>query len=176
MEKIEIPLSKKKILLVILGSLMFVALGIYFNVSLADIQDRYNPTIIKVVGWCAIIFFSLTGAYAMYKILDKRPGLVIDQDGIYDNSSAAAIGLIPWNEIEYFQKAEIASTKFLVIYVKNPEVFIERATGWKKNGLKRTMNMYGSPLAISSTVVKYSFNDMEKLFKDRLSVYKSKID
>jgi len=30
------------------------------------------------------------------------------------------------------------------------------------------MKMYGTPLSITSTTLKYDFNDLEKLLKDRL--------
>ena len=46
MNKIEIPLSKTKLLLGVGGSILFVALGLYFITTMADQQTRFNPTMV----------------------------------------------------------------------------------------------------------------------------------
>ena len=41
----------------------------------------------------------LAAIYGCIKIFDSKPGLVIDAEGLIDNSSAAAAGRIPWTDI-----------------------------------------------------------------------------
>ena len=120
MNKIEIPLSKTKLLLVISGSILFVVLGLYLYTTMADQQTRYNPTFAKGVGIAAILFFGATGIYGVKKIFDNKVGLIIDDNGIIDNTNASSIGLIKWADITAIKTAQVASTKFLLIYTNNP--------------------------------------------------------
>ncbi|MBC7936644.1 MAG: hypothetical protein H7Y86_14935 [Rhizobacter sp.] len=158
MEKIEIPLSRRKMFLFLLGSLVFFFIGMYFIVELVDIQQPYNTLIIKIIGGLFILLSGLMSIYSVYKIFDRNPGLIIDENGIYDNSSASAIGFIPWNEIVDLEMLKVQSIRLIFIHVKQPDFFLAKVTGFKKSSLKATMDIYDSPLVISTVSLKYSFN------------------
>ncbi len=168
--RIEIPLSKNKIALLLLGSIAFVAGGIW----IATNPERFIPNIfritdsefIRIGGIVGILFFSATGIYGIKKLFDKKIGLIIDSDGITDNSNASSIGLIEWKDISEIRTKQVMSTKFLLIDIVNPEKYIGKA----KNGLqaklmKANMNMYETPLSITSNTLKYDFGDLEKIIQ-----------
>jgi hypothetical protein len=168
MNKIEIPLSKTKLLLGIGGSILFVVLGLYFITTLADQQTRFNPTMVKGVGISSVLFFCATGIYGIKKIFDKTIGLTIDENGIFDNTNASIIGLIKWADITAIKTEQVASTKFLLIYTTNPDFYLDKVKGFKKKLMEGNNRMYGTPLSITSNALKYNFNDLEKLINDRL--------
>ena len=173
MTKIEIPLSRTKLLLIgVGGSILFVALGFYLFTTAAD-QQRFNPTFVKVVGIVSILFFCITGIYSIKKMFDKNIGLIIDENGIIDNTNTTSIGLIKWSDITEIKTKQIMTTKFLLIFTNNPNEILEKASGMKRKLLAGNMKMYGTPLSITSTTLKYNFNDLEKLLKDRLNEYLS---
>ncbi len=61
---------------------------------------------------------------------------------------------------------QVVSTKFLLIYVVDPEKYIEKAGGGAKAKLMRSnMEMYGTPLSITSNALKYNFDALEQLIK-----------
>lgn len=170
-EKTEIPLSKNKLFLGIAGSILFVILGIWLFTNADGFQEhsmrllRY-PMIIKGVGILSILFFGATGIYGFRKLFDKKIGLIIDSNGITDNSNASSIGLIEWNDISEIKTQQVMSTKFLLIKVINPEKYIEKAKSGMKAKLMRTnMKMYGTPLSITSNTLKYDFGKLEKLIQ-----------
>jgi prepilin signal peptidase PulO-like enzyme (type II secretory pathway) len=169
MNKIEVPLSKTKILLTIGGSVLFVVLGFYFVTTMADQQTRFNPTIVKGVGIASILFFGATGIYGIRKMFDKSVGLTIDDNGIIDNTNATSIGLIKWYDITEIKTAQVMSTKILLIFTKDPDKILEKVSGMKRKLMAGNMKMYGTPLSITSTTLKYNFDDLEKLLKDRLN-------
>ena len=168
MNKIEIPLSKTKILLTIGGSILFVVLGIYFITTMADQQTRFNPTLVKGVGIASVLFFGATGIYGIKKLFDNNVGLTIDDNGIIDNTNATSIGLIKWADITEIRTEQVMSTKFLLIFTKDPNEILEKVSGMKRKLMAGNMKMYGTPLSITSTTLKYDCNDLEKLLKDRL--------
>jgi len=92
-DRVAIPLSKTKLLVLILGAALFVALSVWLLVS-ADKQVRYDPSYVKGVSLLAIGFFGLCCAYGVMKLPDKRPGLILDSAGLIDNSSAFAVGRV----------------------------------------------------------------------------------
>src|SRR5690554_5511875 len=101
-EQIEIPLSKQKMILTLLGSIVFVGLGIWFLINPPKIRNPIfgNPTVIFIVGLVAILFFGLVAITVFRKLWDKKAGLIINQQGIIDNSSGVSAGLVLWTDIE----------------------------------------------------------------------------
>jgi hypothetical protein len=167
MNKIEIPISKTKLLLGIGGSILFLVLGLYLFTTVADQQTRFNPTLVKGIGIAGILFFGATGIYGIKKIFDKNIGLTIDENGIIDNTNATSIGLIKWADITEIKTEQVMSTKFLLIYTSDPNRILEKATGIKRKLLEGNMKMYGTPLSITSNTLRYNFSDLEKLIRDR---------
>jgi hypothetical protein len=57
-QRIEIPLSKSKILLMLIGALIFVAIGLWFIIAPPQIENSYwgNATKIAIAGYASIIY------------------------------------------------------------------------------------------------------------------------
>jgi hypothetical protein len=162
-EKI-IELSKTKLLLLIAGALIFVALGIWMyqlDPAWIEAQRRFNsPAIVHGIGIASIVFFGACGAAGLKKSFDKKPGLVLSAAGIVDNSSAVSAGLIPWSDIQGFGIHEIQKQRLLIIMLADPEKYI-RAGGSMKQALHRmNTRICGSPIAISSNALKINFDEL----------------
>lgn len=171
MNKIEIPISKTKTTLIFIGALIFVVLGTLFIVSPDSITSPMfsNPQVIRIVGIVAVLFFGAAGVYGFRRLFDKTVGLTIDDNGITDNSNASSAGLIEWADITAIKTEQVMSTKFLLIFVSNPDKYLERITGFKQKLMKTNMKMYGTPLSITSNTLKYNFGDLERLLKEKLA-------
>jgi len=175
-EQIEIPLSKTKMLLTLLGSLLFVALGLWLLINPPESNHWLfgNPTVIIISGLASVIFFGLVAATVFRKFSDKNPGLTINRLGIIDNSSGASAGLIPWTDIQEIKISQIMSQKFLMFIVSNPEDYLEKVTNpLKRNAMKINYKTYGSPISISSNALQTNFDDLHKLLINKMNEYKS---
>ncbi|SNR17209.1 STM3941 family protein [Tenacibaculum jejuense] len=178
-EKIEIPLSKTKLFLSVLGAILFVIAGVwlFFNTQLF-----YNfpfkifriPIVIKIISVIDILFFGAIGLYALRKLKDKKPGLTIDAEGIFDNSNAASVGFIAWKDITYITVKKIMPTKIIIIDVVNPEEYLYKAKNkTTKKLLRSNMKMNGTPISISSNSLKIDFKELEKLLQTGLESSKN---
>lgn len=171
MNRVEIPLSKGKLLLILFGGLLFVVFGVIFIVN----PERFvsarmsNPELLRLLGIASFLFFGLLSTYALRKLFGNPVGLIIDEEGITDNTSASAVGLIKWTDITEIRTMQVKSTRFILIYIANPHEYLERAKGFKKMLMKGNHNMYGTPLSIASNTLQYKFNDLEKLITEQLS-------
>lgn len=126
--EIKISLSKKKILLLFFGALIIVIIGIWFLLEPEQFLSirRTNETLIQAVGISAIIFFGFCAVFAFKKLFDKKYGLIINENGIVDNSNATSVGLIKWTDIAGIRTEQVYSQNFIMLDVKNPEEYIQQ--------------------------------------------------
>jgi hypothetical protein len=157
MEALSIPLSKGKIVLIVIGSFAFVAVCAALLVNAGQIP-RMNSIFIKAVVAFGIPFFGFCGVFGLRKLFDSKPGLIIDSEGIVDNSSAIAAGRIPWDEITGIRISEVAGQRLLTILVAAPESYSRgqgKVRAWL-NSVNRRMT--GSPINISTNALKISLD------------------
>ncbi len=174
-QQIEIKLSKIKLLLALLGSLTFIGLGLWLiiNPPSTEHYHRYSPTTMLLAGYASVIFFGLCAFFFIRKLPDNRPGLIIDNLGLSDNSSGVAGGLILWSDIINISVLKIQRQKFIMLQVKNPEEYINRQTSaFKRKIMEMNFKMYGSPLSITSNGLKISFHELHKLVVDNYEAAK----
>jgi len=171
-KQIEVPISKNKLILMILGSIIFIALGFWLIIVRPPVlffNKADSAPIDLIVGIAGILFFGLCFVYIAKKLADNNPGLIINSDGITDNSSGVSAGLIPWKDINEITKETIANQDFLVIKVKNPEEYINRQTGLiKRKAMEMNYKSFGSPINISSNGLKCNFNELYQIINNSL--------
>jgi hypothetical protein len=171
-EPIIIPLSKFKLMLMFLGSLGFVALGVGFVWSPSTFdQFAFDQIFITVIGTASVLFFGTCAFFILRKLAESKPGLIINQEGITDDSSAVANGLILWRDITNIRIVEVSRQKIIMIHVLNPESYVNSASStFKRKMLQLNYKMYGTPLSLSSNGLKCSF---EELYQLVLSTWKA---
>ena len=168
---IKIELSKPKIILLLIGAVGFVILGILLAVRPQYFESPLfqNYQVLRIIGIISVAFFGTCLVFISRKLLDKRIGLTIDQEGIIDHSNATSVGLIEWDDITNVKTVQIASTRILMLETNNPTKYIERAKNQiSKNAMKTNNKLYGSPLSIISSSLRIKFEDLEKLIKTEL--------
>ena len=171
-QSIEIKFSRLKIFLVIIGSFLFVLIGCSFindpqgwsrnrgGLNVAEIAVLY------VAGIASVCFFGMVLLYGLYKITDSKIGLRLDSDGFYDNSNAASLGLIRWQDITGVETVQVQRTKMLVISISNDEKYINNGSNFFVKFLaKLNKKWYGSPVVIPATALKTDFDSLISLVK-----------
>jgi hypothetical protein len=170
-----IELSKARLVLLIAASLFMAALGLWFFTasvggSLVGALGRFGRIwMIHSLGAVAFLFFAACAVYAIIKVFNRKPGLVLGPTGIVDNSSAVAAGFIPWSEVTGVEIYQLGAQKMLVVKVADPRKYIDRG-----NPLKRALNrantgMCGSPVVISANALRISFHELHREVASRLA-------
>lgn len=166
--QIEIPLSKQKMYLMLFGSIIFVVIGTWLVVNPPKSNHPIfgNPMVILISGISAIIFFGYTAFILFKKLPDNKPGLIINSEGIIDNSSGVSAGIVLWTDIIEISTANVMTQKFLMFIVKNPEEYINRQNGIvKRKAMEINYKTYGSPISISANTLDTNFEELYKLLK-----------
>lgn len=155
----------------VVGSLAFVAIGVWL-ITEADHLTGWktrNPIFTRGIGLVSVLFFGLCATYIGQKLLDNKPGLIIDEFGLTDNSSGVSAGQILWSDIKSISVTEIHRQKLIMLKVKNPQSYIDKQTSrLKRKMMQMNLNMYGTPLSISSNSLQIKFDDLHKILTDKL--------
>ena len=109
------------------------------------------PTlVVRGIAVLGTLFFGFCGLYALAKVFDRRPGLVLDHEGIIDNSSALPAGRIRWDEITGIRMSDVQSQIFLTIDVVDARRFVERGGALRRFANRANMGLVGSAINIST--------------------------
>jgi hypothetical protein len=172
-----IELSKGKIVLMIAGSLLFVAAGVWFLLadnygSLVTTLGRFVPPwFVHGLGLVAALFGLAGAGYGIAKSRDRKPGLTLSSAGMVDNSSAVAAGFIPWSEVTGLDTFQIQSQRMLVVHVADPGKYIERGSAFKRALNRANAGMCGSPIVISSNALQIPFDELRTVVGTYVSRY-----
>jgi hypothetical protein len=110
------------------------------------------------------------------KIFDIKPGLIIDQYGITNNTNSASVGLIEWDDITGIEKKQVMSNRFLILHTNKPKKYMDRVkNGFVKKSMDLNNKTYGSPITIISNSLEIDFNDLEKLLEFEVEKRKKNI-
>ena len=176
-DQIEIPLSKRKLYLMLSGCLLFVGMGIWLVVNPPKSNHVIfgNPVFLLVTGIVAILFFGGIGVFLLRKLPDSKPGLIIHSEGITDNSSGIAAGLVLWKDIVEIVTINVENQNFILFVVRNPEEYISRQSGiFKRKAMEVNYRSYGSPISISANTLHTNFDELYQLLQSKFAAYKAK--
>ncbi|UYW01803.1 hypothetical protein K5I29_02440 [Flavobacterium agricola] len=175
MERIEIYSSKEKSILLLIGSLVFVVLGIFMIIN-AENPTSYivrNQLVIIIIGTASVLFFGLGIYVSIKQLLKNELILIIDRNGINVNPKKSKTDFIEWKYINGFTETKIQSQKIIIIEVDNSKYWIEKE---KNNIRNKVMNFnfkyYGSPFNLSANSMKISHHELMKTLNENLNKYK----
>jgi len=176
-ERIEIQLSKSKLTLLFLGSIMFVGLGVWYVISPPKVYISIfsNPIEVFIVGLASIFFFGLVGFLIFKKFFDKSPGLIISNEGVFDNSSGVSAGFVPWTDIVEIKETKVFNQTFINLVVRNPQDYIDRQnSAFKRKLTKINYNSYGTVIGFSANGLKIKYKELKDLLDERFADFKRK--
>jgi hypothetical protein len=153
--------------------LTFVILSIWLW-TIADIQFRRSPIVVKLVSVFGVSFFGLGLIIGPKKLFDKRPGLIINDNGIQNNLGVGTGIFIAWENIVRFEIITIKNTKLFLIFINNANEIIKIESKWKQKIMRYSLKSFGTPISIGSGTLKMEFNTLTKLLADRHLAFKNK--
>ena len=154
MEDIVIYTKKRYLLAMAAGSLLLVSACVYglvygFNISGRDSLGRFFQAITPEIFYIGAPVFSLGLIYLGYRLLKPAPAVIINQEGIVDNTSVFGAGLIRWEEIESLVVYRVMDNAFLGIVPVDLEAVLARQPTMKRFLFRMNKGMAPAPLSIS---------------------------
>lgn len=133
--------------------------------------------LVRIGGGLAIVLFGGAAVFFAGRLFGRGPGLVLDREGIIDNSTYSSVGRIPWSEISGVRVARppayrnslygpaLQVPRFLVIEVRDPRQFIDRSNPLKRWFLRANAAGLGSPVAISPASVHIDTDELAQYIR-----------
>jgi hypothetical protein len=141
-EYLTISSSKRKLAGLVLVSGTCAGFGVAW--WMAAEASLLGTAVAAVCVGCLV----LSALYGMLKICDRTPALVLDREGIIDNSTGVAAGRVRWEEITDVRFRTIGRQRFVTIDVVDARRFVELG-GAAKRLIKRVNTAtLGSPINI----------------------------
>src|SRR5690625_1588883 len=150
----EVPFRKSKNISIYLSGFLLVLVALFF---IFMPPTTAHPVLGSPIFFGALAGILLVAAWrlfqtAWHRMVSKKPGLRVNDQGLQDFSSRINQGFISWSEVEKLEIKEVVSSKFIVVYLTNPEQYINfQKDGWRKRQLIDRYENYGSPYCIATT-------------------------
>jgi hypothetical protein len=162
-----IELSKAKVFKLLVSGCGLVVLGVLMLQPQPEWSRSHirliDSVLIPAAGLLTVGFFGLCTVVGVKKLLERKPGLVLDSTGILDNSSGVAAGLIHWSEITGFDIFQVHGERSLVVKVSSPDKYVHRGGAIRRALNKASLRLCGSPIAITSNSLQIDFDDLLQL-------------
>lgn len=166
---VEISLNKKKLILFLTSALLFVVIGLFLIVGGSG---NKNAMLLLIAGIISALFFGLIAVIVTVKLFDNKAGLIIDDEGIKDNSSGLSAGLIPWREIIDIRMIQVGTQRFIMVDIADPEGFLKSIPGViKRKAMDWNFKNYGSPIAITANTLSIQLNTLYEMLRRKLRSY-----
>ena len=159
-ERIAIPFSRMKCLLILAVALTFVVACAYFATH-SEGQHRYSPMFIRIVCGIGVPFFAAIAIMSVVRLVDSRPGLVVDRQGIDDRTSFASVGRVAWADIHGLRTTRARWNNGLVVELHEAERFARRG-----NIVQRLLRFGApSPVVLGSNALDVPFDMMVQIVR-----------
>jgi hypothetical protein len=170
-DTILIPFNKKKIKRIVIFCIIGLCVSVW-AFTIADSQTNFKPDTLKIYSGSGMIFFGLFLIYEVYTLFfDKRAGLVIDAEGINDNTSAVGSKSMKWNEITRFEPGKDFGATYIKVFVKDADEIMKDESVVQIVIRKSDSAYYGTSFLISSALLDCDFDELLKILNGRLEKY-----
>jgi len=119
-----------------------------------------------LIGGASIVFFGAGAVLFAFQLIDRRPRLILDDEGLYDRT--LGVGAIPWRDIAGAQLLSVRGHAFVCLQLRNPEHWLAKlpprrrrlvALNQRKGFAALNVNLSGvaaDPQAVLQRILKYS--------------------
>ena len=115
------------------------------------------------VGLAGICFFGLAGGWILSRFFSHRISLILDRDGLVDNSSALPAGRIPWDQITRVGISTIQNQRFLGIDVRDRTILASSTSAFHRWVDETNVALVGFPVNVPSTTIDRKLEDLLEL-------------
>lgn len=148
---LEVYMGKGKLWMLAFGCLVFIVIGSWI---FSEYLNENMTLFYGIVGLACILLFAACLIYFIRKLFDHSPAIVIDSEGILDNSSYIAGGLIRWDDILNIELYQLAGQKMIGIQLKDPDSYLAGRQGLKRQLMKINQGIVQAPINIAQSALR----------------------
>ena len=113
-----------------------------------------------VTGAVGALTFSAFGVIWAALGFRRGPGVLVDEHGFDDRSSALAVGRVPWGDVVSVRSVVVEGVAIVVVGVREPEAYVARVPRWGRAAARANTVLVGSPVTLSSVGLRTTPEDL----------------
>lgn len=170
---VEIPFSRRPYVIIALSALGLFLIGLFLIIDPSvDVADFSSQTV-STAGIIMVILSLITIVYIFRKLSSEQMAIRIADEGIFDQSSTN-FGFIPWEELESLKKKRIRQRRYLLLFVKNPDLILQKRK--LPANVEKLQQLFESPIFLTNHKLNCSFDELHGIVERRFNlVRKSRI-
>lgn len=173
MTPVTIPLSKGKLFLFLALSLGFVAIGVWLWTASSEWTGfKHWKAVIGAV--LCVPFFGACALLFAYRLFDPRPGLVLNDTGIYQLGLFAYHPPIHWQHITHCTVVQVKRTSFLLIHVDNVQEVLARYGPVARWFLRVSLGTHGTPHSLSASNLRIGITELKVLIERGVAAHRQR--
>lgn len=157
--RLELYPHRGRIAVLAAGATLF-AFGCAFLVVSAVTGAESSP-VAGVIGVVGTAFFGLGTFYALARLIQRTPVLIVDAIGIHDHASMAAAGTIPWENIAAVHVDSFGMQRMLMVAACDTQEVVDRASGLRRALLATNARMMATPVNIPAMMLPMRAREVE---------------
>lgn len=162
-------LRRRKSIGLVLFILSQIALMVVFMQLGYSLIRSPGRIVCAIIVLCTFLMAILSILAFIKMAQEKFVGFFISSDGLNDISTGHNYGVIMWRDvtkIRIVDDIEHLKQKYIVLKVKNPQVYIDREPlTAKKRSMILKLHYYGSPICFSNRGLNCDFEELETTVK-----------
>lgn len=111
-------------------------------------------------GILGLLATAALGTLAVARLVDRRPALVLDRNGLYDNATVAGAGLVRWSEMTAVGALDLGGRRTLCIGLRDPEALLARVAPVRQQLIRTRMRQVGPVVTIPQNVLPLPVDDL----------------
>ncbi|MCQ6562436.1 STM3941 family protein [Paenibacillus mendelii] len=157
--------SPRKLLGLSAAAIMFVLIG---GVMIGVSRNEEDSSVsILIIGLVSVLFFGLCLIYLLYRLLNRKPSVVLNDQEVVDDSSYIGGGRLRWDQIEEIMLYDFMGQRFIGIKLLDTPAFLSRQSGLKKLLMKLNRGMVKAPINIAQQGITLPLEELYELMIDR---------
>jgi hypothetical protein len=154
-----IAVSQLKLVGLLLIGLMFVALG------LGMLLQPGVAVVMKILGAVGVLFFGFCTYVACAKLIQHKPGLILNSQGFCDQSAGVSAGWVLWKDVSGIEPSAVAGQKFVSVMLHDQRLRTEHANLLHRKLAQWNTRLVGTSVNLSANALKISFADLLVLMR-----------
>jgi hypothetical protein len=123
-----------------------------------------------ILGWATVAFFGLGTIVLLVQVVDPRPRLLIDEEGVFDRT--LGVGPILWSDIEGAYVVSVHGLDFICLVVRDPSVYLEKLSPLRRKLASANCALGFMELNLNLAGLKMSTQDLLRLIGERIEEHK----
>jgi hypothetical protein len=161
MQTITVPKSTAKLLLILTGSLALI--GVTCWLATSGHVHRVNHGKMLVLVYVGIPVFALCAIAALLRLVDPRPALIIDAQGITHRASILSPGAIRWADISRLEKVVSNNQELIAVHLKDVDAFTRNLALPKRLFMRMNAKTGHAPITIPKTILPIGLDPIYEL-------------